>query len=189
MRGGTFGFTRGRVMFWALVGNPGGWESGLRGLCLEQQEKPGSVFSFVAQGPSGVVAALADVVVFVLWFSELTGLTKTTGLAAVTGGFGWFSTAATGFGGGGGIMKDDISSDVSTLARFSSGCPLVCGGGGMVIVARNDSRSRFMRFVLFLNPLSKTESVDKKNLLNQTRTRRDDAYFPNISEFQNSYLE
>lgn len=59
--GGTFGLTRGRVMFWALVGRHGGWVSGLRCLGLEQQEKPGNVFSLVALGPpSGVVAALTE---------------------------------------------------------------------------------------------------------------------------------
>lgn len=58
----------------------------------------------------------------------------------------------TGFGGGGGIIKDDISSDVKTFACFSSGLPLVCGGGGIVIVAKNDSRSRFISVELFLNP-------------------------------------
>lgn len=65
-------------------------------------------------------------------------------------------------------MNDDISSDVSTLAaRFSSGRPLTVwggGGGGTVIVAKNDSRSRFMRFVLFLMPLSSTESADKRGM-------------------------
>lgn len=67
---------------------------------------------------------------------------------------------AVAFGGGGGMINEDISSDVKTLACTSSGRPLhVCGGGGMVMVAKNDSRSRLIRFVLFLNPWSNTESI------------------------------
>lgn len=183
IRGGTFGFTRGRVMFCARLGrlHGRGWLSGLRGLGLEQHEKPGNVFSLVApQGPpppapSGVVAALADGAATLLQVcrrccgssdAALQGSgcppqpppppSSTAAAATDT------AAAAAGFGGGGGMMKDEISSDVSTLqARFSSGRPLhACGGGGMVIVAKNDSRSRFMRFVLFLIPLSSTESMD-----------------------------
>lgn len=71
--GGTLGLTRGRVIFWALVGRHGGWLSGLRCLGLEQQEKPGKVFSFVALGPSGVVAALTDVEIFLVWYSLVSG--------------------------------------------------------------------------------------------------------------------
>lgn len=151
-------------MFWARLGKHGCWPSGLRCRGLEQHEKPGNVLSFVALGPpSGVVAALAeheDAIGFLLQSS------------ATVSGFGCFSpvtavaaaaaaAVAAALGGGGGIMKDDISSDVSTaLVRFSSGLlPLVCGGGGMVIVAKNDSRSRFIRVGLFLNPWSSTEST------------------------------
>lgn len=137
------------------MGRHGGRVSGLRCLGLEQHENPGNVFSFVALGPSGVVAALTEPVIG--WFGGFFGP-----LSPVTG-FGRSSTTAavpaTALGGGGGIMNDDISSDVRTLARFSSGRPLACGGGGMVIVARNDSRSKFIRFVLFLKPWSSTESA------------------------------
>jgi hypothetical protein len=105
----------------------------------------------VALGSSGVVAALTDVKIFLFWCSSVSG-------------FGWFSTTVA-LGGGGGIIKEDISSDVKTLACFSSGLPLVNGGGGIVIVAKKDSRSRFIRLVLFLNPLSNTESMENHNFL------------------------
>lgn len=97
------------------------------------------------------------------------GINTDGGTTALGGGGG-----TTALGGGGGIMNDDISSDVkTTLDRFSSGrpSPEVCskGGGGMVIVAKNDSRSRLMRFVWFLNPLSSTESIlYRKSRLVQT---------------------
>jgi len=138
-------------MFCARVGRHVGWPSGLRGLVREQQENPGNVFSLVpCGGPSwGVVAAAAPPLTT---DDGATLLPRTGGTVFVSGRF---SGATTAFGGGGGIMNDDISSDVSTLAaRFSSGLPLACGsgGGGMVIVAKNDSRSKFIRFVLFLNP-------------------------------------
>lgn len=52
------------------MGRHGGWLSGLRGLGREQQEKPGSVFSLVALGPSaGVVATLTDVGILLTSFS------------------------------------------------------------------------------------------------------------------------
>lgn len=171
--GGTLGLTRGRVMFCARVDRHGGWPSGLRCLGREQQEKPGRVFSLVALGPSaGVVAALTDIgillisesdfgrfsrVVTVLAVEEFAIAVALAATAAVALAVA-VALAAIAFGGGGGIIKDDISSDVRTLARFSSSLPLVCGGGGIVIVAKNDSRSRLIRFVLFLNPLSNTES-------------------------------
>lgn len=142
----------------------------------------------MALGPSGVVAALADTEILLLrstdsgfgWFSTKTAVAEAavaevavveeavpvveTAVAEVAA-----VAAATALGGGGGMMNDDISSEVKTLARTSSGRPLqVCGGGGMVIVAKKDSRSRLIRFVLFLNPLSSTESIWIRGRENKT---------------------